>query len=172
MPTDAGVRAERRMSTRYTPRWLLVLAAVLLAGRVGAEIRRLTATPEPYYRSAATSPVAWRPIEVAEQESRATGRPILYEFSAEWCAPCKRLEAEFFADPDVAAFVNRTYVPVQVIDRSEEEGRNAPVVEAMMDRYEVRAFPTLVVTDPFVRIEGFPGRTEVGRALGLGPENR
>jgi len=37
------------------------------------------------------------------QTVRAEGRPVLLEFTADWCINCKVLERTVYADPEVAA---------------------------------------------------------------------
>jgi thioredoxin:protein disulfide reductase len=44
----------------------------------------------------------WREdFAVAREEARSEGRPFLIDFGADWCAACKELEHETFADPRV-----------------------------------------------------------------------
>jgi thioredoxin-related protein len=42
---------------------------------------------------------------------------------------------------------NQNFVPVRVMDRIQEEGRNSPEVAALQARYQIGSFPTLVVAD-------------------------
>jgi hypothetical protein len=53
-----------------------------------------------------------------------------------------------YADRDAAERLNQAFVPVKVVDRVREEGRNAPEVQALQDRFQVDAFPTMVVHMP------------------------
>ena len=52
---------------------------------------------------------------------------------------------------------------------------NHPEIDALLKRYQVKAFPTLVIADRsgavIKRIEGYPGRTEVVKAIeeAIGP---
>ena len=69
---------------------------------------------------------------------------MLYDFTAAWCAPCKLLDRDW-EDASVAERVNDAFVPVRIMDRVREEGRNAPDVAELQRRYEISVFPTLVV---------------------------
>ena len=106
--------------------------------------------------------VKWRPIVAGEAESKKSGRPVLYFFTADWCGPCHLLEREVFSVPEVAAQVEKDFVPIVVRDRMRETGRNAPEMLALADRYGLRGFPTLVVSRPNlaanVTLEGWEGR--------------
>ena len=59
----------------------------------------------------------------------------------------------------MAERVNAAFVPVRITDRMREDGRNPPDIAELQRRYEVSAFPTLVVAAPDGRLiakhEGF-----------------
>lgn len=92
--------------------------------------------------------IRWMTPEVGAAAARNSGKPILYDFTAEWCPPCHVLDREGWADPKVAALVNESYQPVRVVDRTREEGKNPPGMDELQQRYRVSAFPTLVVAAP------------------------
>ena|SRR5436309_2010864 len=152
-----------RGPSRRLPLLLLVLAAALLVARIGTGIWEQRNPPELPDR------VRWRPVAAAEAESRAFDRPILYDFSAAWCGPCKLMSAEVFADERAAHTLGSTFVPVRVVDRSREDGRNSPEVQALQDRFQVEAFPTLVLYAPETgrheTITGYAGRDELIQRL-------
>src|SRR5215471_12964588 len=159
MPPDDRSRG----ATRGLPRLLIVLAAVLLVARVATgfmEARTVTSSIER---------VSWEPVAAGEAKSQATGTPLLYEFSAEWCGPCRLMQREVFDDPEAAEMINRLYVPVRLVDRQREEGRNPPEVGALQARYRIEAFPTLVIAAPGdsspTVIEGYPGKAALVRQL-------
>lgn len=150
-------------STRGTPRTLLVVAAVLLVARV------VTGILEPKRTHQDADFVHWLPIREAEARSQTTGKPLLYDFTADWCAPCHLMQREVFADRTAAETINRMFVPVRVLDRQREDGRNAPDVGALQTRFGIEAFPTLVVVgaaggEPF-KLEGYAGKVATMQAL-------
>ena len=92
--------------------------------------------------------VAWRSVEDGEEEARATGRLALYFFTADWCAPCHTMKREVFSQPAVFELIQKHYVPIEVLDRTREEGKNSASVDRVQFRFLVDAFPTLVVARP------------------------
>jgi thiol:disulfide interchange protein DsbD len=90
----------------------------------------------------------WTSFENAVAESRRSGKPVMIDFSADWCGPCQRLKREVFDDPGNGHVVQTTVIPVSIVDRVQERGSNPPDVEDLQRRYQVQAFPTLVVFSP------------------------
>ena len=116
---------------RRLPKMLAIVTALLLAARLLA--------PDP------KSLVVWVPLEAAARAAEQSEKPILYNFAAEWCSPCKKLDRTVFARADMAKLINERFVSVKVMDREREEGKNPPSVQELQDRHKVSAFPTLVV---------------------------
>jgi thiol-disulfide isomerase/thioredoxin len=110
----------------------------------------------------ARTPINWRAIAAGEAESKKSGKPALYFFTASWCGPCHLLDDQVFAVPEIAAQVEKDFVPIVVPDRMRETGKNAPEMLALANRYGLRGFPTLVVSRPNVTanvtLEGWEGR--------------
>ena len=160
-PTDA---ARKSGPTRRDPQLLWLAAGLLLVARIALGVFDAR-NPSP-----GRDLVPWVPALEAPAQARATGRPIFYDFSAEWCAPCKEMERELFSNERHARGIARLAVPVHVVDREKEDGRNTPTVDSLRRAYGVTGFPTLVVTDADGRLidkrEGFPGAMDFMQWLG------
>jgi thiol:disulfide interchange protein DsbD len=148
-----------RNDQRAIPLWLLVLAAVLLVARVVSYATKEKVADQ----------VHWLSIEEGIERARATDKRILYDFTADWCVPCHQLDAAVFQDVQLARAINESFVPVRVVDRKQEEGRNTPEVAALQKRYAVNGFPTLVFADADgterARMEGFSGVKQFERVM-------
>jgi thiol:disulfide interchange protein DsbD len=79
---------------------------------------------------------------VALDSARQQRRPILVDVTAEWCVPCKLLEADTLDDPVVRAYLVEYFVGLR-IDVTEESRSN----REQQRRYRVRGLPTLLLLD-------------------------
>jgi thiol:disulfide interchange protein len=139
-------------STTGMPRLLVIAAVALLAVRIGVHVHPPRPRPDL---------IAWRDLASGEAEAARSGRAVLYEISAAWCAPCGQLDRQVFHDPESARMIERRYIPVRIVDRQTEDGANPPAVQEWLDRHHVRAFPTLIVESHgrgAERLEGYAGR--------------
>jgi thiol:disulfide interchange protein DsbD len=101
----------------------LIVAAVVLA-------------PRPAARDAAQ--LTWQPYDdAAMEQALAAGAPIVLDFYADWCAPCKELDEKTFSDPAVAAALSG-FARFKV-----DLTRSDPRSEALRGRYGVAGVPTI-----------------------------
>jgi thiol:disulfide interchange protein DsbD len=146
----------------------LVLVAVGLAAGAWRAIHEVEPTPARWRKAAGRVLVAgglyalalpWLPggardhvpnpqWMVSESEGLAAAardaKPMLVDFSADWCVACKELERFTFSDARVIE-LSRRFVPVRV-DATER----TPEIDALMRRYGIRGLPWIA----FVRPDG------------------
>ena len=86
-------------------------------------------------------PIAWLHDEkVAVKQSLETGKPLLIDFGAEWCAACKELDAHTWIDPTVADEVTAHFVALK-IDATDDNDET----EALEKKYAVPGLPTVLM---------------------------
>jgi thiol:disulfide interchange protein DsbD len=94
-------------------------------------------------------------LDAALKQARESGRPVMIDFGAEWCAACKELDRYTYVDRKVVSEASR-FLNIKVDGTNEVDG-----VNALYERYGVSALPTVtfissqgeVLLDP--RINGF-----------------
>ena len=82
--------------------------------------------------------------ELASAKAKTEKRPMLVDFTAEWCGACKELAKETFSDPRVMEkAVAANFVAVKVDATNDED----PQVDAVKGKYKVVGLPTVVIYD-------------------------
>jgi thiol:disulfide interchange protein DsbD len=70
-------------------------------------------------------------------------KPVIIDFSADWCAPCRELDQITFRHPDIVRLSQDELIFVKVdLTRS-----NNPVNNQLVDRFAVKGVPTIVFLD-------------------------
>lgn len=123
------------MPTRWTA--TLIRALILLAGTSLAA----RAQPQPS--------IAWvNDWSGALETAEAQKRPLLIDFYADWCKPCRAMDKSVWTDGTLIAATERV-VPVRIdLDKNRK----------LVDRFKVRGIPAMVFLDPW--------GNEIGRAVG------
>jgi hypothetical protein len=80
---------------------------------------RLKNSASPYLRSAAHQPIDWNEWgDEAFAKARAESKPVLLDIGAVWCHWCHVIDRESYENPEIAAMINKLYIPIKV-DRDE-----------------------------------------------------
>jgi thiol:disulfide interchange protein DsbD len=90
---------------------------------------------------AALAAIVWLHDEAkAVRQSRATGKPMLIDFRADWCSACKMLDKHTWADPAVQGEIKARFVPLS-LDLSDESAAAGRLAK----RYGVAGLPTVMI---------------------------
>ncbi len=97
-------------------------------------------------------------------QAKASGSPVLIDFTADWCGACKHLARDTFMDPAV-----RTEIDRFVLLRVDATNDDDPTVIAAQKKYKVAGLPTVIVIDSEgvekVRFTDFVGAAEFQEAI-------
>jgi thiol:disulfide interchange protein len=116
---------------------------------------------------AASEPIRWRTDRAAAiAESRATGKPLLIDFTASWCSACKMMQRHSWSNPRVAQEVAEHYIPL-ALDLSTDQDGTGPLAK----EYSVSSLPLVVQVGEreTFRSEGYLPPAELLRWLRRGP---
>ncbi len=130
--------------------------AVVLMILAGSGISKIQAA-EP----ATVSPIKWHTdLQAAHRESVRLNRPMLIVFGAEWCHFCHKLEQNSLGHPQVAQYINQTYIPVHLdFDQAKREAKIL----------NIKSIPCVVALTPQAdlvgRVDGFVSPQKIADML-------
>ncbi|RJX30521.1 MAG: DUF255 domain-containing protein [Desulfarculus sp.] len=88
--------------------------------------------------------VAWQPhSDQLLSQARQQGKPVIIDFYADWCAPCRELEDITFHDKQVVGLADKSFVMIKV----DLTGRDDALHPGLLQKYGVQGVPTVVLLD-------------------------
>lgn len=90
-------------------------------------------------------------LDMILAKAQRQGKPIMMDFYTTWCAPCRWMEKDVFADKTVANYYNKNFINYKV---------NAEKFEGLelVGKYNIEAYPSVV----FLTQNGDVVYTQVG----------
>jgi thiol:disulfide interchange protein DsbD len=120
----------------------LVFRSVLGTFSAGALVWMLALTPAKPARQLAFDPYD----ALVLQQALAANKPVVIDFSADWCVPCREMVRTTFRDPEVIRAASH-FVRLQA-DITDRNNRNTKLAL----QYEIKGVPTTVFIDKHGRI--------------------
>ena len=96
--------------------------------------------------------VHWMDYSAALEKAKTNPRLIFVDLYADWCIPCRAMDATVYSDPSVAALLNLKFYAVKLDAESQDsivcDGQKKTVKRCYFDVWELSVLPVFVLIAP------------------------
>jgi len=125
---------------------LLLFILLGMAPTVFAAPAKKNAAPEK------NSLVHWMDYTQALEKAKSGPKLIFVDLYADWCVPCRIMDANVYSDPTVAAILNTRFYAVKLDADSQDsimcDGQKNTVQRCYFDVWDLHALPAFVLVAP------------------------
>ena len=82
--------------------------------------------------------ITWHTYQEGVSKAKSSGKPVLVDFYADWCGPCRMMDEYTYSDSKVIEKINENFVAVKV---------NVDQEQSIAYFYNIRSIPTVVYLD-------------------------
>ena len=98
------------------------------------------------------SQVHWMDYKTALEKAKKNPKLIFVDLYADWCVPCRIMEANVYSDPTVASLLNSRFYAVKLNADSQDtiscDGERKNVKDCMTQVWELSVLPSFVLLAP------------------------
>ncbi len=99
-------------------------------------------------------------LEQAQKLSQLLNKPILVDFWATWCGPCRAMESDVWNKEEIQELIKYNYIPVKI---------DIDSYESLARKYNVRKIPTILILDswgnPLYKSSGYKRKNNIKKLL-------
>lgn len=96
--------------------------------------------------------VHWMNYTEALEKAKDSNKLIFVDLYADWCVPCRIMDANTYSDPTVASILNTKFIPVKLDADSQDtiacDGKRKTVQRCYFDVWNLSVLPAFVLIAP------------------------
>ena len=117
--------------------------------------------------------INWQKTDKALKDARVQKKMVLLYVKTNWCAFCRKLNAEAFADKKIQKLINKNFIPAKIDAENKIEIVNCDnkiyTAKDFCKIVGVKSYPSILFLDkdgkPVASLKGYYSKNEIKQAL-------